>query len=130
MKKLIFILALVVVAITANAQRTISDVIEGAETVNFTAMAGANYIQVLCEDNYGGTSDGLIMLQGSVDGVSYDDLFTNDNYWFSSIANDSLTIADNVTWVVDVSKLNFPYYRITGDGTSGDTTLITIKWSK
>lgn len=130
MKKLIFILALVVVAITANAQRTITDTIQGAETVNFTVMAEANYIQVLCEDDFGGTSDGKLMLQGSVDGISFSDLTINNTLWYTSTAKDSLIIVDNAVWVVDVSSLQFPYYRITGDGTAGDTTLITIKWSK
>lgn len=118
------------IGVSAFAQRTITDTIQGAETVNFTSMQYAKTIQVLCEDDFGGTSDGLIMLQGSVDGVSFDDLFTNDNYWYSSIANDSLTIVDNATWIIDVSSLKLPYYRFTGDGTTGDTTLVTIKWSK
>ncbi len=129
MKNLLLI-GIMLIGVLAFSQRTLTDTIQGAETVNFTSMQGAKYIQVLCEDDFGGTSDGLLMLQGSVDGVSWDDLFTNDNYWYSSIDSDSLTIAPDATWVINAGNLNFPYYRLTGDGTSGDTTLVTIKWSK
>lgn len=130
MKKLVLLLAIAFVALAANAQRTIVDTIKGAETVNFTAMVFADEIQVLCEDDFGGTSDGLLMLQGSINGTTWYDILTNDAFWYSSIANDSLTIVDNATWGINVSNLGFPRYRITGDGTSGDTTKVTIVWSR
>lgn len=130
MKNIILIISFLVLALGVNAQRTIQDTIIGAETVNFESMLGAKTIQALCEDDFGGTSDGKLMIQGSVDGVSFSDLGVNATLWYSSTLKDSLAISDNAVWIVDVSQLNFGYYRVSGDGTAGDTTLVTIKWSK
>jgi len=131
MKNLVVIL-LAFVSLSVFGQREIIDTIQGAETVNFSAMVNAGTVQVLCEDDFGGTSDGLIRLQGSNDNVTYSTLVfdVNDQFVYTNNDNDSLTIVDNATWLIDLDKLGFPYYRITGTGTSGDTTKVTIKWSK
>ena len=107
------------------------DTLNGNETVNFTlGQITGGYetltIQALCT-NIGGTSDGTLILQGSVDGTSY--LTINDETGvLKGYPNDTLTITDGavVQWVVQDTPWNF--YRIQGAGTASDTTLITGKY--
>jgi len=127
MKHLIIIL-FVLLAFSANSQTVITDTLQGNETVNFTGMRGANQIQALCTQ-IGGTSDGTLILQGSVDGVSYLTVQETTNM-FKSYPNDTLTITNGAIWLVDVQNNPFRYYRVVGGGTASDTTLITITWSK
>ncbi len=70
--------------------------------------------------------------RGSVDNVSYETLqqSTNGIQPYFNTNDDTLTITNGAIWLVDVTGLNFNYYRFEGDGTASDTTLITIKWSK
>lgn len=126
--KYLAILLLVFVAFTSNAQRTISDDLEGAETVVFSEMLGATQIQALCT-NVGGTSDGTLILKGSVDGVTYITVSEKAGE-FSFYPNDTLTITDAAGWLVNVVNEPFLYYKVVGGGTSSDTTTITIKWTK
>jgi hypothetical protein len=131
MKKIIFIVGFCLIAVLSFGQRTITDTLQGNEVVAFSAMSNASVVSVLCTQ-LGGTSDGEVYVQGSVDGTSYETLQfdVNDQFIYSNTDNDTLTITNGAIWLVDLSKLKFPYYRIEGDGTASDTTLITIKWSK
>lgn len=129
---LIFILS--VTAMNAQIGRIYSvsvDTLNGNETVNFTlSQITGGYttttIQALCSE-IGGTSDGTLILQGSVDGTSYVTL-QDDVSLLKSYPNDTLTITDGAvgTWIVKETPYNF--YRIQGAGTASDTTLITIKY--
>lgn len=128
MKKLIILLVLATAAVAASAQRTVIDTLQGAETVIFTTMQGAEQIQALCTQ-LGGTSDGSLILKGSVDGVSFETVSETSGK-FAFYPNDTLTITDGAVWLVDVEDQPFNYYSITGAGTADDTTKVTIKWSR
>lgn len=128
MKNIILILGFVFVALTAQAQRVITDTIKGTETVNFTSMQDAEKVQVLCTE-LGGTADGTITLEGSVDAISWETIAeTPSNYNF--YPNDTFTIVDGAVMIVNIKDNPFTYHRISGTGETGDTTIITIKWSK
>jgi hypothetical protein len=138
MKKIIFILSLVALTVGVNAQsgRVYSssyDTLNGNETVNFPIRSTGftnGYqtltIQALCTE-IGGTSDGTLILQGSVDGTSYVTLQDATDFMYS-YPNDTLTITDGAvaTWVI--IKTPYNYYRIQGGGTASDSTLITPKY--
>ena len=109
-------------------QRTVSDTLQGNETVTFTAMQDASQIQVLCTQ-LGGTSDGTLLLKASVDGVTYTTLAETSNA-INFYPNDTLTITNGASWLIDVKGKLFNYYEVVGAGTASDTTLVTIKWSK
>ena len=128
MKKFLFILAFVALGVTANAQRVVIDTIKGAETVNFATMQNAEEVQVLCTE-LGGTADGTIRLEGSVDAISWEALLeTQDTYNF--YPNDTFTVVDGAVMIINIKDDPFLYHRISGAGTTSDTTIITIKWSK
>ena len=128
MKKLLFILAFVTLGVTANAQRSIIDTLKGNETVSFAAMVGADQIQVLCTE-LGGTADGTITMEGSVDGISWETLAETANA-YNFYPNDTFTIVDAGVMIVNIKGDPFTYHRIKGVGTASDTTEVTIKWSK
>jgi hypothetical protein len=141
MKKLLVLLAFVVVAITVNAQRgrTITleaDTLQGNETVSFEAFkATGSYnsisISALC-NQLGGTSDGTLTLYGSNDETNW--VFINGADGGAVTASpkasvtgadiNQLTITDALVanWVVDGAP--FIDYKIVGVGTTGDTTLV------
>ena len=107
------------------------DTINGAETVNFALeRITGNYdasIVTLCTQ-VGGTSDGSLILQGSIDGTTYETLTETTgliHFW----PNDTLTIVDGAEWAIMLISTPFRYYREQGAGTSGDSTLITIKYT-
>lgn len=139
MKKLIFMLVFAIVAIAANAQTraltfATADTLNGNETVYFTGPTFTGdqpiAIQAAC-DNVGGTSDGALTLEGSVDGTDWVTLrdATGIVHGFAgATATDSLTIVDgaNITWVIE--KNVFSKYRIKGVGTADDSTLVTTKY--
>lgn len=137
MKNLIVLFVLALLSFgTVEAQRgtvyTLAvDTLQGAETVNFEAIKitgdyNSIVIQALCTQT-GGTSDGSLILKGSVDGVTYTTLVTTDNFLYA-YPNDTLTITNgaSVQWVLDATP--FLYYRVTGAGTSGDSTKVAIKY--
>jgi hypothetical protein len=135
MKKLvIFLVAIFAFVAFANAQKIYSipnDTIQGAETVNFATVnsstsAGALTFQALCTE-LGGTSDGTLIWQGSVDGLSFQDI-TETTGLFNFYPNDTLTITDGAVSIMTVTNSPFKYYRAKGVGTTGDTTLISIKY--
>lgn len=136
MKKLVLILGILLIAFSSFAQRTITDDIEDAETVNFTAMYKPSEIHVLCTE-VGGTSDGTITLQGSVDGSSFVNVQPTARllYYFPDDTADltgyTWDISDAASLIIAIEDLApFSYYRLQGVGTSNDTTTITITWSK
>lgn len=139
MKKLIFLLALTLaLAFTATAQRTISDSINGNETVNFTAMVNASEVQITLT-NIGGTTDGTMTLQGSTDGVTFTNIQPTAGllYYFPSdtanLTGYTWTMVTANTLQIVIDEGNHPltkYLRIQGVGTASDSTLVVIKWSK
>lgn len=82
-------------------------------------------IQVLCTDDYGGTSDGEITIQGSQDGTSYVNI-TDDS--FTDMVGDSATIVDAAVLEWVIPRTYHYKYRLQVIGTSGDTTLLTPKY--
>jgi hypothetical protein len=142
MRKLMLLLAMVVVAITASAQMekygyavvnaSEADTNKNGETDylvipntgQFTVPQSLT-IMVGCVDQYEGTSDGTLTIEGSLDGVLYKNL-TDEEY--PDMSADTITIADgvNATWVIP--KTYFSKYRIKVVGTSGDTTLLKPRY--
>ena len=124
--------------LTAFSQRAIFDTIQGAETVSFEAMQGAKSVTATCTDSFGGTSDGTLTLYGSTDNSAW--VFVNFIGATLGVASPkaSITGADlNQITITPALVANwiplddqFNYYKVVGVGTSGDTTLININWSK
>ena len=113
------------------AQSVAVDTIQGAETVNFVlspSFQGKNLltIQALCTQT-GGVSEGTLILEASVDGISYETLTTTDGFLYA-YPNDTLTIANGAvgTWVLKDSP--WIKYRLQGTGAANDSTKITIKY--
>lgn len=113
------------------AQSVAVDTIKGAKTVNFVlspSFQGKNLltIQALCTQ-IGGVSDGSLILEGSIDGTSYETITATEGLLYA-FPNDTLTITNGAvgTWVLRDSP--WIKYRIQGGGTSGDTTKVTIKY--
>lgn len=134
MKRLLFILVFAVAAMAANAQigavKSVAiDTLTAAttDTSAVVAVSGAyNAItfQALCTQ-LGGTSDGSLRLEGSVDGLSYLTLTDGVGYAYP---NDTLTVTNGAIWHFKVTDAPFKYYRVIGLGTASDTTLITLKY--
>lgn len=108
-----------------------TDTLNGAETVNFaTSQITGGYttlaIQALCTE-IGGTSDGTLILQGSVDGTSYVTM-TDAVGVLASYPNDTLTITDGAVVQYVVQETPFNFYRVQGAGTASDSTLVTVKY--
>jgi len=140
MKKLIFLLALAVVAIAASAQSPYvtvmaseADTNKNAETDYLVIPNTGSFlspqiltIQVKCSvDQFGGTPDGELTIEGSVDGISYFNLTDEE---FTDMNNDTVDIANGVVakWVIP--KTYFSKYRIKAVGTENDTTLFDTKY--
>jgi hypothetical protein len=130
-------LAFAIVAIAANAQvpyytpaASEADSSKGAETDylviphSFSAVNDL-VIQVLCTQ-LGGTSDGKITLQKSVDGTSWLSMNTTTDDHLKC-ANDTFTIVN--AGVANFRLKTYDYkYRLKFEGTTGDTTLLTTKY--
>ncbi len=147
MKKLILILSIALLTVAAYSQagavKTTTDQIEGVTVMKAvlpTTFSGKHLltIQVLCT-NVDGTSEGTLVLQGSVDGVSYNTLnntlpyntaFPNveQNGQILAFPNDTLTVLDAAvcTWVVKDTP--WKNYQLVSTGGAGDTTALTIKY--
>jgi len=136
MKKLFLIMSILAFTLVGFSQpnKTLTvavDTIQGAETVNFgaikiTSTVGYLTIQALCTQT-GGTSDGSLILQGSVDGTTYTTLQATDNLFYA-YPNDTLTITNGASYQAILKDAPFQYYRIQGAGTANDTTKVTIKY--
>jgi hypothetical protein len=146
MKKLIVILFVCMVSLASFGQAgsvktQAVDTLNGAETVAFAAteVFASNYtltMVALCTE-VGGTSDGTLWVEGSVDGTSYQRITyqtgLNANFYASDStkitkSESTFTIVDALSVSVTFENTNFRYYRFKGTGTSGDTTLITPKY--
>jgi hypothetical protein len=137
MKKLAILLAFITITLlsfgqTGRVYRVDVDTLNGSETVNFAAREiSGGYttlaIQALCTE-IGGTSDGTLLLQGSVDGTSF---VTQQDATgvLQSYPNDTLTITDGaiVQYIIQGTPMNF--YRVQGAGTASDSTLVTVKYT-
>lgn len=136
MKKILIIALLLVsfVGLQAQVGRVYSmtvDTVKSNETIYIaTGQITGGYetltIQALCTQ-IGGTTDGTLTLQGSVDGTSYVAL-TDATGFVKGYPNDSLTMTNGAvtSWVI----LDNPYndYRLKIAGTASDTTKITAKY--
>ncbi|MCK5607930.1 hypothetical protein KAR91_38980 [Candidatus Pacearchaeota archaeon] len=138
MKKLIIILAVIALTVSVNAQIRKSggftatmDTLDAASTKNSTAVQitgkGDVVIQALATQ-LGGTSDGFLYLDASVDGTTYNNLISTAGIVYG-FPNDTLTITSgaSVTWTVTDGPWEF--YRVRGLGTANDTTLVSIKYN-
>lgn len=148
MKKLILLFITVLFVAVSYAQpgsvkTTVVDTLNDAETVNFASIPVKSAwttltMQAVCTE-IGGTADGFLYLQASVDGTSFitiDDL--QNNAWINLYSADTTAIASNGNeyTITDGGVLNaviaggtpWNYYRWQGVGTSNDTTLITTKY--
>lgn len=140
MKKLVLLFSIVLLSVVAMAQKNTvisitADTLNGNETVYFYTETFSYDWDVLtisasC-DNIGGTSDGTLSLEFSNDGTDYVPLTEEANImkgFATTGENDSLTITDaaNIIWIV--YKTPGYKYRIKGEGTASDSTLITPKY--
>jgi len=129
------LILVVIVSITTNAQRTISDTIQGVETVNFDAMNGVNEFSILATQ-LGGTSEGNVTIEGSTDGDTWTILQPTEGliYFYPSdtgqLTGYTWALTDGESLQVYISEDIANYIRASSTGGSGDTTLITIKWAK
>lgn len=133
----VFLVAIFAFVAFASAQRVYTltaDTLNGAETVNITAVkssstsSGILTLQALCTE-IGGTSDGTLLLQGSVDGTSYNTIL-NVAGKFDFLPNDTLTITDGGVMQCAITDSPFNHYRWQGGGTASDSTLVTPKYSR
>ena len=137
MKGLITIM-LIAFALGVSAQRGsvyhYYDTLNGAETVNFTTISASGSYATLSLDvectELGGTSDGTLILQGRNGSASEWTTLTSTYLatWGNFSPNDTLTITDGAVWKVELHDPGFLNYRVQGLGTSGDTTLVDIRW--
>lgn len=135
MKRLITLLAVMMLGIASMAQIGVvktfdTDTIQGNEYVTFgpvtiTGTYESLVIQALCTQ-LGGTSDGTLILQASVDGTSYNTV-TESNF-ADFYPNDTLTITNKAIWSAVLKGAPYKYYKVYGDGTPSDTTKVTIKY--
>ena len=136
MKRILVVAILALISLTGFSQKgtvytVAADTLIGAETVNFvlqTKFYGQNLltIEALCTD-VGGTPDGTLILEGSLDGTSYETITSTSGRLYAW-PNDTLTIVAGavVTWVVEDTP--WVYYRVQGGGTADDSTLVNIKY--
>jgi len=147
MKKLIVILFVGFIGLGCFAQSgaiktIVTDTIKGNETVAFAATERfkGNYIltmQALCTD-LGGTPDGTLFLEGSVDNVSWERITYQTGLNANFFASDStkitksestFTIVDALSCGVTFENTNWNYYRWKGVGTASDTTGVTMTYT-
>lgn len=137
MRKFVVLISLVLFGFIASAQlgkvSTIAaDTVNGNETIYLvTGELNKGYdvtIQALCT-NVGGTSDGSIVIEGSLDGTSYKIL----NDWGDLIkgyGNDTLTIVNAAVGMWTVKQNPFYKIRLKVAGTASDSTLISPKYNQ
>ena len=115
-----------------DAQLAGVDTLKGADTIYIRTPFlkwNLEYIglQVKCTE-IGGTSDGTIYPQISLDDTSYVNI-TSTDYLIYSFPNDTLTIEDGLIGVWNILSLPNNYAGIMAIGTTGDTTRIELKYS-
>lgn len=143
MKKIIFLTMLTMFCFASQAQpyKTVTagdgDQNANAETDYITLPNSASVnnwftsikdlkIQILCTQ-HGGTSDGKVTIQRSLDNTSWKEMLTTvDTDLITS--NDTLTITNGAVLTFRL-KTYWPYYRLKIVGTSSDTTDFTTKYA-
>jgi len=120
--------AILLFGIANNAQRLVTDTIKGNETIVFDNMLDAKQIQVKCTQ-IGGTSEGTMIMKASVDGIVFTTVQETAGL-FVFFPNDTLTILNNATWLINIKDKPFNYFRLESTGGTGDTTKIDVKWAK
>ena len=146
MKKIAIFLALFFAVLGTQAQSRGSvitlavDTLQGAETVQFTLreLRAPSYdylvVDALCTQ-LGGTSDGTLALYGSLDNTNWvfingvGDLVTaSPQASLTGADSNQVTITNGLvaSWVL--TGVPWRYYRVTGVGTTGDTTQVNIKY--
>lgn len=115
-----------------DAQLAGKDTLKGADTIYIRTPFlkwNLDYVglQVVCRE-LGGTSDGYIYPQTSLDDTTYVNIVSTD-YLIYSFPNDTLTITDGVIGIWNILALPNNYYGIMAVGTIGDTTEVTLKYS-
>ena len=125
------------IPVVSSAQQTgvtytlAQDTLNGNETVNFTALHLTTPLTVAIQANcsqVGGTSDGTLNVEVSVDGTYWETLVANNVFVFG-LPNDTLTVVNNAVYEVVIKDCPWPYIRGTGTGTASDTTLVTWKYN-
>ena len=150
MKRVLFtsVLILLVASMSFAQNRKVTsavlDTVKGAETVYFsfnTSGIGTDNYELAFQalnTQIGGTSDGKITLQMSVDGTSYVtyadaqynkfvSLFASDTAKIANNGNE-FTITNGGVFGGIIQNTPFKYYRLKAVGTSGDTTAIQVKY--
>jgi len=142
MKTLVNIILIVLLSVSTYAQTTARyipdaqlagiDTLKGADTIYIRTPFlkwSLDYIglQVKCVE-LGGTSDGYIYPQASIDGIDYANLISTD-YLVYSFPNDTLTITDEAVGLWNILALTNNYAGVMCVGTEGDTTEVTLKYS-
>lgn len=136
-------LAVVAIAVSAQKEKVLSitaDTLIGAETLTFDIpinFTGNNtlVIQALCTQA-GGTSDGTLAVYGSLDGTSYSFIngvgakviTASPQASITGTDLNQITITNGLvaSWVIN--ETDYKKFRITGVGTSGDSTIVAIKY--
>lgn len=140
--KTLFNIILIVLFVNTVQSQTIATFIPEAQLAGIDTLNGADTVyirtpflkwnlqylglQVTCIE-LGGTSDGYIYPQASIDDTSYANLISTE-YLVYSFPNDTLTITDGAVGLWNVFLPN-NYAGIMATGTAGDTTEITLKYS-
>lgn len=131
---ILFIAFAVLGACGVKAQRPVTsnfDTVQGNETVYITVVDKSTSnrtltLSALCTE-LGGTSDGTITLEGSVDGTNFVPL-TDQAQLIKGYPNDSLTITDGAVTSFVILENRYYTYRLKVAGTASDTTLVQTTW--
>jgi len=130
--KLFFIAVVFMVGITADAQvrGPYLDTLKGVTAFKRVISNSGNYQSVSIHTRahqLAGTSEGTVYLEAS--NVNVDSMYVTLNGDFGDNAsfsvNDTLTVADNAEWIIQLNHPSFRYYRLNSTGGSGDTTKFT-----
>jgi hypothetical protein len=95
--------------------------------IKLSGAYGTLVIQGLCTD-VGGTPDGTLILQGSVDGTTFTNLAPETGSIVYRPNNDTLTITAGAVQTVHFIDPPYNYYRWKATGTANDSTLITTTY--
>lgn len=145
MKRIVLLLAVVLIGLSALAQRnsviTVApDTLTNAETINIDVVelrANQEVISITAEvTQLTGTAAGTLTLQASLDGTNWfivngvgaGVLTASPQASITGAALNSLTIADGLigSWVVN--KNSYRHYRIVAAGSGTQSTQIDIKY--
>jgi len=140
MKKLITLIAVLLFVVTASAQTfnqatvwTV-DTLTNSETAYLTLPKVSRSVEsisgLVLAETVTGTAAGTIILQGSLDGTTYQTL-TAETGLITFMVNDTTTIVDNAVFAWNIYKPAFLYYRMglvqTGTSTTEYTGHYLIK---